>query len=230
MVINMIVLATMHDDKYKELADETWEGNKVQYAEKHGYAYLAKTEDFYGFEPGFEKIQFILDSFEAYPDITWLWWTGTDSLVTNFTTRIEDKIAEVERLGFPNVSVIMSSDFNFDINCDSILIKNTDRARVWLQSIMDNMPKYASHQFKEQQCMLDIMEQYDDDVMIMPQHFMNSYEYKMYEVAPWNYKEKVDVNGERGQWESGDWFVHWPGTQPNERKKLVQEYKERIIK
>jgi hypothetical protein len=60
MVINMIVLATMHDDKYKELADETWEGNKVQYAEKHGYAYLAKTEDFYGFEPGFEKIQFIL--------------------------------------------------------------------------------------------------------------------------------------------------------------------------
>ena len=37
MVINMIVLTTMHNDKYKELADETWEGNKVQYAEKHGY-------------------------------------------------------------------------------------------------------------------------------------------------------------------------------------------------
>jgi hypothetical protein len=78
--------------------------------------------------------------------------------------------------------------------------------------------------------MLDSLDKYTDTVKLMPQNFMNSYEYRMYEVAPWNYKEKVDVNGERGQWESGDWFVHWPGTQPNERKKLVQEYKERIIK
>lgn len=228
----MIVLATMHDDNYKELAAETWDNNKVQYADKHGYAYLAKTEDFYGFPPGFEKIQFLLDTFETYPDVEWIWWTGTDSLITNFNIKIEDKIkldlADGEEVFDPHV--IMSSDFNFDINCDSILIKNTDKSKAWLQEIMDNMPKYASHQFKEQQVMLDIMSKYEDIVFIMPQHYMNSYEYKMYEVPPWNYKDAVDVNGHRGQWEPGDWLVHWPGTQPNERKKLVAEYKERIIK
>ena len=218
----MIVLATMHDNNYKNLADETWEGNKVQYAEKHGYGYLAKTEDFYGFPPGFEKIQFLLDTFEAYPDTSWIWWTGTDGLVTNFTTRIEDKIDE-------NYDIIMSADFNFKINCDSMLVKNSTEAREWLQEIMDNLPTYGNHQFKEQQYMLDSLDKYKDIIKLMPQNFMNSYEYKMYKVAPWNYNKTTDVNGDRGQWETGDWFVHWPGTQPMERMELVKEYKEKII-
>lgn len=220
----MIILATLHNDNYQELANETWENNKVQYAEKHGYAYLAKTEDFYGFEPGFEKIQFLLDTFEAYPETSWIWWTGTDSMVTNFNTKIEDKIAEAG-----DADVIMSADFNFKINCDSILVKNSDKARAWLKDIMDNMPKYHTHQFKEQQYMLDSLDKYTDTVKLMPQHFMNSYEYKMYRVNPWVYEKDTDVNGDRGQWEAGDWLVHWPGTQPRERMELVKETKEKII-
>ena len=220
----MIIIASMHDALYQELALETWDNNKVKYAEKHGYAYLAKTEDFYGFPPGFEKIQFILDTFEAYPETTWLWWTGTDSLITNFNIKVEDKVAEAG-----DAHIIMSADFNFAINCDSMLIKNTPEARAWLQDIMDNMDTYGNHQFKEQQYMLDSADKYTDIMEIMPQHFMNSYEYKMYEVAPWNYKETVDVHGERGQWESGDWLVHWPGTQPTERKKLVEIFKQEVI-
>lgn len=220
----MIILATLHNDNYQELANETWENNKVQYAEKHGYAYLAKTEDFYGFEPGFEKIQFLLDTFEAYPETSWIWWTGTDSMVTNFNIKVEDKIAEAG-----DADVIMSADFNFKINCDSILVKNSDKAKAWLNDIMDNMPKYHTHQFKEQQYMLDSLDKYTDTVKLMPQHFMNSYEYKMYRVNPWVYEKDTDVNGDRGQWEAGDWLVHWPGTQPRERMELVKETKEKII-
>ena len=220
----MIILATLHNDNYQELANETWENNKVQYAEKHGYAYLAKTEDFYGFEPGFEKIQFLLDTFEAYPETSWIWWTGTDSMVTNFNIKVEDKIAEAG-----DADVIMSADFNFKINCDSILVKNSDKARAWLKDIMDNMPKYHTHQFKEQQYMLDSLDKYTDTVKLMPQYFMNSYEYKMYRVNPWVYEKDTDVNGDRGQWEAGDWLVHWPGTQPRERMELVKETKEKII-
>jgi hypothetical protein len=224
-----IAIATMHNEKYQELATETWDNNKIKYAEKHGYAYIAKTEDFYGFEPGFEKIQFLLDTFEAYADIEWIWWTGTDSLVTNFNTRIEDKVAEAKSEDAAAPHIIMSSDFNFAINCDSILIKNTPEARAWLKDIMDNMSKYAHHQYKEQQYMLDSADKYTDIMEIMPQHFMNSYEYKMYKVAPWNYTKTTDVHDQRGQWETGDWLIHWPGTQPNERLELVKEYKEKVI-
>ena len=220
----MIVLATMHDDKFKELAEATWENNKVKYAEKHGYAYLAKTDEFYGFEPGFEKIQFMIDIFDTYPDTESIWWTGTDSMVTNFNIKVEDKVKEV-----PEAHIIMSSDFNFMINCDSMLVKNTPEAKAWLQDIMDHMEKYFRHQFREQQYMIDSADKYVDIIEIMPQHFMNSYEYKLYRVMPWQYEEDTDVNGERGQWEPGDWLVHWPGTQPRERTALVQETLEKII-
>jgi len=221
----MIVLTSMHNERYQELAQETWDNNKVQYAEQHGYATWAKTDDFYGFEPGFEKIQFMLDLFEANPEISWTWWTGSDSLIMNFQTRVEDKIAQAD----PDAHIIMSGDFNFAINCDSMLVRNSEQSRAWLQDIMDNMPKYAQHQFKEQQYMLDSFDRYEDIIDLQPQHFMNSYEYRMYRVPPWNYTDNVDVHGYRGQWESGDWLVHWPGTQPRERLDLIKEYRPHII-
>jgi len=220
----MIVLASMHDEKYQELANETWDNNKVPYAEKHGYAYLAKTEDFYGFDPGFEKIAFLIDILDNYPDTTWIWWTGSDGLVMNFNTRVEDKVAEA-----PDAHVIMSADFNFAINADSMLVKNTPEARAWLQDCMDNIETYGKKTYKEQQFMLDTMDKYAGIVKLMPQNFMNSYEYRMYKVMPWLYEKTTDINGDRGQWETGDWFVQWPGTQPRERLELVKEYKPKII-
>lgn len=218
----MIILATMHDDNYAELAAETWDNNKVKYAEKHGYAYIAKTENFYGIPPGFEKVQFLIDLLDAYPDTEWIWWTGTDSMVTNFNVKVEDKvIAEAD--------IVMSADFNFIINCDSILVRNTAASKAWLQSIMDAMPEYHNHQYKEQQFMIDTIDTAEAVISLQPQNHMNSYEYKCYKVAPWNYQQETDVNGDRGQWEPGDWLVHWPGTQPNERLALVAETKDKII-
>jgi hypothetical protein len=52
----------------------------------------------------------------------------------------------------------------------------------------------------------------------------------MYAVEPWLYKQDTDVNGDRGQWQPGDWLVHWPGTQHHERLDLIKEYQEKIIK
>lgn len=220
----MIVLATMHTPNINTLSKHTWEGNKIKYAEKHGYEYIAKTEDFYGFSPGFEKIQFLLDLMEENPDIDWVWWTGTDSMVMNHTTRIEDKLTEAG-----DYHIIMSGDFNFKINCDSMLVKNSPEARAWMQMIMDRMPEYHPHQFKEQQCMLDTFDEYSNIIKLMPQHFMNSYEYSCYTVAPWNYEKETDVNGDRGQWQSGDWLIHWPGTQTYEREKLIEDFEPKII-
>ena len=39
-------VVTTHDDNYKILADLTWEGNRVRYAQKNGYGALAKTNNF----------------------------------------------------------------------------------------------------------------------------------------------------------------------------------------
>lgn len=225
----MIIMATVHTDNIKEMSDKTWEGNKVLYAEKHGYATCAKTDDF-AFAPeyiGFERIQFIRDLLEAYPDAEWIWLTGTDSMVTNFEIRIEDKIAEACQ--DKDWDIIVSSDFNEIINNDSMLVRNSQNSRDYFEYLIDNMEEYVYHRYAEQGYMIDTYEQYKDIIKLMPQRFMNSYEYRMYTVQPWLYKDTTDVFGNDGQWRDGDWFVHWPGTQFNERLKLIEEYKDKII-
>jgi hypothetical protein len=95
--------------------------------------------------------------------------------------------------------------------------------------MMEAMPDWIDHKYSEQGFMIDNYEHYQEIMSIQPQKFMNSYEYKMYTVPPWNYKTTLDVQGNDGQWSSGDWLVHWPGTQLNERITLLAEYQDRII-
>lgn len=225
----MIIMATVHTPNIAELSNKTWENNKVLYAEKHGYATCAKTEDFV-FEPkyiGFERIQFIIDLLEGYPEAEWIWLTGTDSMVTNFDIRIEDKIAEACQDG--DWDIIVSSDFNEIINNDSMLVRNSENSRDYFQYLIDNMHDFVYHRYAEQGYMIETYDQYREIIKLMPQRFMNSYEYKMYRVQPWLYNDTKDVFGNDGQWREGDWFVHWPGTQYNERLKLIEEYKDKII-
>jgi hypothetical protein len=225
----MIILATCHTPNFAELSKGTWDNNKVKYAERHGYALCAKTDDWV-FEPryvGWERIQFILDVLETYDECQWLWWTGTDSLVTNHTTSIEDKIAEADPDG--KYDIIVSSDFNAIINNDSMLIRNSENSRTYFRYCMEAMTDYEKHPYAEQGFMIDTYEQYSEIIKIMPQRFMNSYEYRMYTVAPWMYQDTKDVNGNDGQWQTGDWLVHWPGTQYSERLSLLNQYQDRVV-
>ena len=219
----MIVVASVHNNNILKLAEKTWP-NKIAYAEKHNYDHIVKT-DGWMFEPhlmGWERMQFILDVFETYPDIEWLWLTGADSLITNFNIKIEDRISDTH-------DIIVAGDFNEPIVDDSLLVKNTERSRSYLQDMMNAMPQYINHRYAENGWMLETYEKYKDVVKIVPQHMMNSYEYRMYRVAPWNYQGTTDTHGHRGQWEPGDWLVHWPGTQLHERLVLVEEYQDKII-
>jgi hypothetical protein len=225
----MIIMATAHNTTYTELADATWHNNKLKYAEKHGYSTCAKTSDWV-FEPrlmGWERMQFISDILENYADAEWVWWTGTDSMVTNFDIKIEDKIAEACK--DQDYDIIVSCDFNEIINNDSMLVRNSENSRDYFKYMMHAMPDWIDHKYSEQGYMIDNYEHYSDIMSIQPQKFMNSYEYKMYTVPPWNYKTALDVQGNDGQWSHGDWLVHWPGTQLNERMVLLKEYQDRII-
>ena len=220
----MIILATVHNENITQLSQLTWEDNKVKYAIKHNYSYVAKTDNWVFPQQyiGWERIQFLLDLLDSYPETEWIWLTGSDSMVTNFNVKIEDRISDTH-------DIIVAGDFNEIIVDDSLLVKNTPRARQYLQDMMDAMPEYINHRYAENGWMIETHDKYKDIVKIMPQNYMNSYEYRMYAASPWNYTGTTDKNGDRGQWESGDWLVHWPGTQLHERLELANIYKDRIV-
>jgi hypothetical protein len=209
----MYAIISLNDEKYQPLADLTWDQNKKLYAERHGYLAINKTDNFVGnISIGFEKIFFLRDLMKEHPEVKWFWWTGTDSMVTNFT-----KIDE-------NYELILATDCN-EINNDSFLIKNSEWGRDYIQGIIDVMPQYSNHYFFEQQAMIESYPLNKDSIKIVPQRYLNAYRNDLYP-----HQSKYDQLGTDGTWQKGDWLIHWPGTSLDLRLQLASIYAQEVVK
>ena len=233
----MYALVELHTTNYQPLADATWIDNKLKYAELHGYNTFCRTDNFVpDVGVGYQKIYYIKELMETNPDIKWFWWTGTDTMITNFGTRIEDRIDN-------RYHAIFTVDVN-GINADSFLIRNTPEGRKIIDSVLALEQESSKYWDVEQRAIstllgfpgtseagwpfgddLKITNEYADTVKLVPQRYMNSFNYSLY-----HYTDHRDKLGWDGNWQLGDWLIHWPATQLEYRLQLYQFYKEYIIK
>lgn len=214
----MNVIISLHDPNYQPLADLTWNQNKVLYAEKNGYAAECKTNNFKGgVSIGYEKIWFIKELMADHPEYEWIWWTGTDTLVTNFNVKIEDRIDN-------NYHFIIATDCN-GINADSFLVRNSPEGRAYIDFIWDNHEEYEQDGWKEQRCIISNLEKFKDIIKIVPQRDLNAYNYALYPHC-----QPYDKSENYGQWQPGDWLIHWPGIDLFRRLQLASFYMQHVVK
>lgn len=233
----MYALVELHNDKYQPLADLTWEQNKVKYAQLHGYQYFCRTDNFHeGSLIGYQKMWFLKDLLDAHPEVEWFWWTGTDTMITNFGTRIEDRIDNTKHF-------MVCVDVN-GINADSFLIRNTPEGRKFLDAILAAEEECSKHWDGEQRAIavvlgfpvtgqyvntavdkFQITNEWKDIVKVLPQRYMNSFNYYLY-----HYKDHRDSLGWDGNWQIGDWLIHWPAINLEGRIQLYDFYKDHIIR
>ena len=211
-------VVSLHNEHYNELAKITWT-NKEEYAEKHGYAYACKTDNFYNVNIGFEKIWFLRDMLNEYPNIDWFWWTGCDTLITNMTIKIEDRIDN-------NYHFIIAHDCH-NLNADSFFIRNSPEGKAYLEMIISKYDQYKDHGWAEQQVMIDTLDEYKHMIKILPQKSINSYNYDLY---PEKTNKHLDMGGEDGHWSYGDLLIHWPGTTLPHRIHLAQFYVQHVVR
>jgi hypothetical protein len=237
-------LITHHDEGYKALADLTWGQNKTEYAKVHGYDMHAKTSNWKSPVPdkphlmtGFEKFHWAKEVLESHPEYDWIWWTGTDTMITNFGTRIEDRI-------FSSHHFIISVDVN-GINDDSFLVRNSVEGRSFLDAILARQEEGLRFWDGGQRIInylcglpgtgepgwphgdaLKVCDQYKDIVKLMPQRYMNSFNYLLYP----QYQPPNDKFDRDGNWVLGDWLIHWPAVGTDGRIQLANFYKEHIVK
>jgi hypothetical protein len=211
-----IALVSLNDQNYQPLADLTWEKNKVVYAEKHDYAYACKNDGFYNVNMGFEKIWFMRDMLNAYPDVDWLWWTGCDTLITNFGVKLEDRIDN-------DYHFIIATDCN-GINADSFFVRNSPEGREFIEMLISKYDDYKDHVWAEQQAIIDSYEEYKSIIKIVPQRDINAYDYGLYpDCVP------IDKHGNDGHWKQGDLLIHWPGRSLWERLHLAAKFMQQIV-
>lgn len=212
-------LVTLHNENYAKLANLTWDNNRVLYAKKHSYDYVAQTDNFGNMNLGFAKIALLLHILKN-TDIELLHWSGTDTMITNFTIPLTEFV-------YDGYHITIATDFN-GIQSDSFLIRNTLEGRSWLEMILQKMPEYLTHPFLEQGVMMESHSQYQHIVKIVPQRFINSYHYPLYK-----YKGAVNNNdklGFSGQWQQGDFLIHAPDQPMDIRLNLFEQVKPLVIK
>lgn len=242
----MYALISHHDSKYKPLGDITWNQNKLIYAKRHGYAVHCKTDNFITGKDrspmtGFEKVYFAKEILESHPEYKWIWWTGTDSMITNMNVRIEDRI-------FNNYHFIIATDVN-GINADSWLVKNSSQGHEFLDDVLSLESECLKFWDTEQRAMaltlglpvtgevawmgqtkgdnITLSDKWTDIVKIVPQKYFNSYIYRFYGDQ---YPDQRDRLGVDGNWTYGDWLVHWPGTTLDMRLQAANEFQKVIVK
>jgi hypothetical protein len=231
----MYALLNLYDDTYRPLADLTWHANKVVYAQRHGYAVHACTE-----MPsktstiGYQKIHFIKKILHQYPEYEWVWWTGTDTMVTNLAVRMQDRVDN-------HYHFIVAVDVN-GINADSLLIRNSTQGRLVIDRVLEMEVECSKHWDSEQRAIsrvagvpvppeswlrnpiAPVCDSMRDVIKIVPQRFMNSMNYQLY-----HYTDQRDKLGIDGNWQPGDWLIHWPATSLEQRIQLSNHYKQYIM-
>lgn len=126
-------ITTLHTPwNYQELADLT-NPNKQRYCDKHGYDFVPHFTNFdfdkyyvdenrpkgmANWHGGFEKIGLVLRLLKS-GKYDWVFWLGTDTLITNFDIKIEDVTDN-------NYHFIIANDCN-EWNSDSFLARSTQR-------------------------------------------------------------------------------------------------------
>jgi len=210
-------IVSMFNDSHIELAKRTWLNNKEQYALHHGYLAIPKVNNFSKEAIHFDKFSHILETFNNNPRLAWIWWLDNDAMITNFNLRIEDVIDD-------SYDIIMTTDLA-SLNTGSFLIKNSENSRVWLEDMLSKRRDYINDKkWFDQQCVIDTYVSYKDIIKLIPQRTMNSYDYRMYNV------DSTDMLGNNGQWQPGDWVVHWPGLSNELRVQLAEHFEKQIWK
>ena len=113
-----------------------------------------------------------------------------------------------------------------NINSGNFLARNSEAGRAYLQMIMDLEPDYAGREWAEQQVIIDTAADLSSIVKIVPQRDMNSYVQ-----APYDYCDvRTDVLGNSGEWQPGDWIVHYPGLHKPVRLAETQKMLTQIVR
>ena len=237
----MFTVVSIHDDKYKPLADLT-NKNKIEYCEKHGYNFFVKNDWSsmkihagnppvpQGYIPiGYTKIFAIKEAIRKYPKTSWVFFSECDAIITNKNIKLEDIIEK-----YIDKHFIISADKN-GINSGNFLVRNSEIGMGFLNNILSSMPLYKHYYLFENQYIQDCLigsRLTEQGVMnggslwanvsaVVPQRVINSYDYKNHSKLnePYN-----DILGNDGQWHKDDFVLHWPNTPLEERIQKVKNH------
>lgn len=204
--------------------------NKAEYCRRHGYQLevihdiRAHYRDGASHASGFSwsRLEHMADMI-ASGRFDWVWCVGCDTLVTNMGLSMESLINGTDK------HVLISGERVAPLQADSFLVRNSPEGLGWLRDILGTYPQYRHHVWVENQAMIDRRDRHAPIIQIVPQYRLNAYDYRRFYHLGSQYRDGTDCYGNRGQWQPGDFLIHWPAATLDERLGFLVDYLPQII-
>jgi hypothetical protein len=225
--MNCLIL-TQYLQNYIPLAEIT-NPNKQEYCARHGYDFHAQVGHYwdFGVPRGGEWERFDYQRIKLMYDILFneslgkrydvVWWNGVDTMILNFTQKIEDYLAAHPQ------DYLIGYTLNHTNN-DSVFVRNTEGAKQWLEFLLKMEPTYRWDCWESQRAVINHQkeEPWDKIVGVVPAADINCFFMKLHdwpETTP-------------GQVQKGSWLLHLPGQSFETRRRVFtsQEVKDLMVK
>ncbi len=199
-----VALLTLYHDNYQPLADVVLPRLQA-YCDRHGYTLLAHRGQLGPGAIGFQKLRYLYGQLFGGDRFDLALVTDLDICITNETRRIEDFAAP-----YPDHDYLVTKDVN-GINNGSFIIRRTD----WTCRLLEWMLTHHQSFTNEQ----DVLKQNEAALVagrlkILPHPSINSLFYDLYP----QYGDPVTI---QGNWKPGDYLLHLPGIQLEQRLSLL---------
>ena len=216
-----------HLPNYAELAALTTYGNRAAYCKRHNYTLKVKTDGFVmqAVHPvSWDRLVLVRD-LVASGAFDWVYCCGTDTLHTNFTIRLEDRVDD-------NAHVIISPDWCAPVQADSFFIRCSAPGLAYVNDVLGQYETYRNHPWVENQAMIDLLPKWHNIIKILPQRMLNAYDYALFTVkypGQSRVAAALDYYGNDGQWQPGDFLIHWPSLDLDVRIREVKRITPLIV-
>jgi hypothetical protein len=215
-----IAIVALVSRAYQALADITIEQNKRPYCALHGYRFLEyNIEATDAKKAGYDRLERVIEAMKSKDYIEWFWCQGVDTMIMNFTIRMESFVD-------PNYHLIIARDC-YSLNGDSVLIRNTRQGLHLLYRMISERDWYedmANAPYADCSAYDDLSKdpKWKHLIKVVPQKSFNSADYTLYNMP--------ELLGHPGQFSSGDFLLHWGGISNERRMQLAQDHLGKVIK
>jgi hypothetical protein len=218
-----VCILTLHDaGAYRTMAELTIYQNKREYAErwKHDLLVLTQVNPEFAVPAGhaggltWDRLRVALEIGKT-GRYDWLYLVGCDALITNMTipltTFLDDKY-----------HFIIANDC-CEWNADSFFFRCSLAGIGFMEAVMAEYERLKHHPWVEQQAMIELRDKppWSGTWKVLPQREINSYDYRVYPASDPNCqpakRHGKDCAGNDGQWQPGDFLIHWAGVGINVR-------------
>lgn len=185
--------------------------NKQAYCDRHGYHFKVKSDGFQS-HIAFERFRFFLDCLRECDLVL---GCGADVIITNPEITLES-LAEGRR------PFLICKDAN-GYQSDVILARNHPDAIAFLEKIVGCEAQYVGAPQVDQTALEDFCPTCQA-VQVMPQRFMNSFDYTVLYHLGGRYAIARDADMNDGQWHPGDFILHTPGLFADQKMALLRKH------